>query len=300
MITCPMKKNNDVKVALAMIVKGDDAEADCLKTCLDSVALFVDGIFITRTHRKGEEPNQRVKDVAEFYGATVSEYEWDNHFANARNFNFAQVTKDYDYILWLDADDILEGGEKLKPTLQENFGVDAVTLWYVYARDRWDNPVVVHKKTQIVRNDGCVKWRSALHEDFEATRKLDRKHLDGVTRVHNSNEDRHTVNAKRNEEIAMEQISTDPDDPRSYWNAGNSLKSVGKLDEAIEKFTVFLDLSKSDDEKYIVRLRLAEIYWQKDEKDEALDVLRYNRYEAELSRRVHSGGAILLPHRTLC
>ena len=30
----------------------------------------------------------------------ISTFEWVNDFAKARNFNFGQVTKDYDYILF--------------------------------------------------------------------------------------------------------------------------------------------------------------------------------------------------------
>ena len=92
--------NSKIKVALAMIVKGEDREADLLDRCLsgkikdyaypaqkeidinniDSLYDNVDGIFITLTQK-----NDKCEEVANKYGANISHYEWNNSFADARN-----------------------------------------------------------------------------------------------------------------------------------------------------------------------------------------------------------------------
>jgi hypothetical protein len=63
-----------MKLALAMIVRGTDAEADNLTTALNNVSPYVDGIFITSTYLPGKEPNQRVESVAKAFGAEVSPF----------------------------------------------------------------------------------------------------------------------------------------------------------------------------------------------------------------------------------
>ena len=91
----------DIKIALAMIVKGDDQEAVLLERCLASVSPFVDGIFVTITNLHGENTNTKCIEVANKYNAVVSNFEWVHDFSKARNFNFKQVPKDFDYIMWL-------------------------------------------------------------------------------------------------------------------------------------------------------------------------------------------------------
>src|ERR1700749_750066 len=106
-------RKNKMKIALAMIVKGDDSEAVLLERCLENMAPYVNGVFITITQK-----NVKVEAVAKKFKATISSYEWQDDFAAARNFNFAQVPAAFDYIMWSDADDVWRGLEKLRPTLK--------------------------------------------------------------------------------------------------------------------------------------------------------------------------------------
>lgn len=258
----------DFKLALAMIVKGSDGEAIVLDRCLKYVVDQVDKIFITIT-----QPNKNVEEVCKKYNAEISHFEWCNDFSAARNFNFSQVPKEYEYILWLDADDCLRDADKLKPTIKKNPS-DCYALNYLYAFDEYNNPTVVHQKTQIVRN-GTVKWVGKLHEDFKPLRNVETFLIKGVDRLHLSNDDRFAQAKERNVEVAQGQVEAEPDDPRSYWNLGNALKSIGRDDEAIVAFNTFLDSSLSDDEKYIVRLRLSEIYWGKKEYNKAVESAQF-------------------------
>ena len=261
------------KIALALIVKGTDEEARLLTQCLAYTAKHVDGIFITRTQKKGESKNQMVQKVAEAYKAELSDFEWVDDFAKARNFNFSQVPEDYDYILWLDADDAVRGIENMREMIEQN-PADVYVMNYLYAFDEYKNPVVAHLKSQVVKNDGCVEWVGKLHEDFKANRKLKSYFLEGVERIHLSDESRFTKAKERNVEISRKDVEENPKDPRSYWNLGQSLSSSGELDEAIEMFNTFLKMSTSDDEKYIVRIRLGEIYAHRKEWDKGIEQLQ--------------------------
>lgn len=249
-----------MKLALAMIVKGTNEEALLLKRCLENLSPFVDGIFITRTHKKGEKPNHAVGNVATLYNAKLSDFEWVDDFAAARNFNFAQVPKEYDWIMWTDADDMWRGLEKLRATLEDNKLSDGFGLWYLYDWDESRKPVVVHRKTMIVKNDGAVTWAGALHEDMKPLRSLDVKLIEGIERLHLSTAERGAENAKRNVEIAKKDVVQNPDDPRSFFNLGNAQYGVGDFAGATASFEAFLVTSRSDDEKYIIYSRLADCY----------------------------------------
>ena len=260
---------NNMKLALCLIVKGDDKEAELLDRCLDNMESYVDGIFVTSTHKVAESPNKKVTEICQKHKAHISYFEWQKDFAMARNFNFSQVPQEYDYIMWLDADDVVRGAEKLRDTIEAHPNTDAFAFWYMYAFDEYKQATVVHKKTQIVRNDGCVEWAGALHEDFKENRSITIEFVEGIERMHLTTEERVEIAKTRNVEVSLNDSIENPDDPRTYWNLGNSYMGNGQLEEARITFTKFIQMSDSDEEKYLAVLRLAEIENQLQHNDQA-------------------------------
>lgn len=256
-----------------MIIKGDNKEAVLLDRCLENVSPFVDGIFITSTYKKGEKPNKEVEKVVKKYNGNLSIFEWVNNFATARNFNFSQVTKDYDYILWCDADDVFRGLEKLKPTLEKHPEIDVAAFWYLYDFDEYKMPTVVHKKSQVVKNDGCVTWVGALHEDFKENRALTTQFIEGIDRMHLTTDERVRVAQMRNVEVSEQELNENPNDPRNYWNVGNSYLGAGMYDKAMESFEKFIKESQSHEEKYLARVRVAGILDASNKLEEAVENL---------------------------
>lgn len=250
-----------MKIALALIVKGTDEEAKLLDRCLENVTPFVDGVFVMATYKDDIKETECIKNVTykQKLITATSTFKWNNNFADARNASFSNIPKDYDYILWCDADDMYRGLEKLRPTLEANPTIDAFSFWYLYEFDDEKQPTVVHKKTMIVRNDGCTEWKGALHEDLCPTRSIETKFVDGIDRMHFTNEERVQIARKRNVEVSETQTQTNPNDPRGYFNLGNSLIGDGQYQKAKETLEKFLEMSNSDDEKYIAMLRLGVI-----------------------------------------
>jgi tetratricopeptide (TPR) repeat protein len=247
-----MESKSGKRVALAMIVRGHDDEAEPLKRCLTSVAPFVDGLFITIT-----QPNERVKKVAEFFGAKTFQFDWCKDFAKARNFSFAQVPKDFDYIMWADSDDEFTGMEHLKEGLETS--ADAYRMFYYYDWDEYGLPTVVHQKTMVIRNDGTFTWKGSVHEDLDFNRDVDVLLLKDIKRLHRTDKKRIDTSTQRNLEIAENDVNLKPDDPRSYWNLANAQWGKGENDKAIESFLKFVAMSESEEEKFVAYYRMANI-----------------------------------------
>ncbi|RLA82098.1 MAG: hypothetical protein DRG36_00120 [Deltaproteobacteria bacterium] len=91
-----------MRLSLCMIVR--DEERD-LPLCLESVQGLVDEIIVVDT---GSE--DRTPQVAREFGAKVYPFRWINDFAAARNESLRHATGDY--ILWLDADDVIPEEER--------------------------------------------------------------------------------------------------------------------------------------------------------------------------------------------
>ena len=94
------------EISLCMIVKDEE---EVIGRCLGSVKDLVDEIIIVDTGSK-----DKTKQIISKYTDKVFDFTWVNDFSKARNFSFSKATKDY--ILWLDADDIIlpEDREKFK------------------------------------------------------------------------------------------------------------------------------------------------------------------------------------------
>ena len=97
---------NVITISLCMIVKNEERT---LARCLESVADLMDEIIIMDTGS-----SDRTMDIAAMYTDQVYTYVWNEDFAAARNESFARATQEY--ILWLDADDVLlpRNGQSLR------------------------------------------------------------------------------------------------------------------------------------------------------------------------------------------
>jgi tetratricopeptide (TPR) repeat protein len=246
-----------MRIAAALIVKGTDAEALLLNRCLDSIAPYVDGIFVTRTTTAGEKPNGAVANVVTSYNGYLSDFTWIDDFSAARNFNFQQVPTTFDYIIWSDADDIWRGLEKLRPTLEKYPHVDGFGFWYLYEWDEFRLPTVAHRKTMLIKNNGCATWKGAVHEDLQPNRDLSIHLVEGIERLHITDSKRMEESAERNLQISKKEKD---DDPRTAWNLANAQFAVSDFEGARNSFKEFINTSHSNEEIYLARTRLANVY----------------------------------------
>lgn len=263
-----------MKIALAMIVKGSDDEARALNRCLQTIAPYVDGIFITRTTLPGQEKNKAVANVATQFNAVLSDFEWIDDFAAARNCNFSQVPKDFDWVMWSDADDTWRGMDKLRPTIEKYPHVDGFGMWYLYDWDEEKNPVVVHRKTMVIKNDGCATWVGAIHEDLLPNRQVEIHLVEGIDRLHITNGERIKEGKERNLRIAKKEIQVKGDDPIAYWNLANSQFGVSDFEGARRTFSDFIETSQSQEEIYLARIRLANVYKALGKREECIKQLQ--------------------------
>lgn len=151
-----------------MIVK-DDSEYSAFVRAYSSLSPFVDGVYITTTG----ERDSKIEKFCIDYGLHYSHFAWCDDFAAARNFNFAQAHPDTDYILWLDADDCLVGGPKLRDValLAKENGKDVVFFTYWYGCEFAGEPSIKtfrkvnmeHMRERLIR-PGTIAWKGRLHE----------------------------------------------------------------------------------------------------------------------------------------
>ena len=146
-----------MKISLCMIVKNEE---QVLSRCLDSIKDFVDEIVIVDTGS-----TDSTKQIAKKYTEKVYDFEWIDDFSKARNFSFSKATGDY--IMWLDADDVIEKSEldkllKFKPKIIGD--VDVYRLKYHIKFNENNNPTFSYFRERILKNDKTFFWQDPIHE----------------------------------------------------------------------------------------------------------------------------------------
>jgi glycosyltransferase involved in cell wall biosynthesis len=250
-------------VSLVMIVKNEEA---WLGPCLDSVKDVVDEIVIVDTGS-----TDKTKEIAESYGAKVHDFKWIDDFSAARNFAFTKATKDF--ILWLDADDRLDGAEKLKPMLSKlepQFG--CVLMQYFYGFDEFGNCTALHLKNRVVRNDGNFTWKGRIHEDLIPIMTTSVFSTTDVAVYHRADGPRVRSSSDRNLKVALSEYKERAVDPRVVFNVANAYLALGRHEESIKYFLEYLTKSGWDEEKYIAHCRIAMSLSELGQFDEAMNM----------------------------
>lgn len=270
-----------IKVALCMIVKGTEDEAEHLRRCLQSVAPHVDGIFLGVNYRPSKtstSPSGKLLNVIsqeldefpdDFYSYQVTE--WADNFSEARNANFAQVPKEYTHILWLDTDDTIDHPEKIREVCEASQKYDSIYVDYLYDRDEEGNPLTVHMVARVVKNNGSHVWKGTIHETLVETRSVNQGMTKDFAVIHHADEKRKDASLLRNIDLLQKQIESeqkDPD-PRTFYYLGSSYLDLGNLDAAKQLFHDYLTMSGWDQERGAAETKMGRIYLEQGDRAEA-------------------------------
>ncbi len=151
---------HSISISLCMIVKN---ESVTIERCLSSIKNIVDEIIIVDT---GSSDN--TKNICRKFTDKIYDFKWIDDFSAARNFSFSKATKDY--ILWLDADDILLSDDIKKfEVMKKSFDIslDSVTMNYNVGFDEYDNITLSYRRNRLVKASRNFKWIGFVHEYLE-------------------------------------------------------------------------------------------------------------------------------------
>jgi len=235
-------------IALCMIVKAGDAEeAQMLDDCLKSVSEHVDAIYIQLNAPKGVHISSKVRTVAEKYTKNIKVFTWTGSFVAARNANFAQVPKKYDYIMWLDTDDTVLNPEKIREVANIiPQDTHSMYIQYDYDHDDFGNVLTSHWNCRIIRNNGSFSWKSSIddsevsvHETLVPKRSVKQASNNEFKVVHHADNAKRDRSLTRNIELLEGMYARQKEhriDPRilfylatHYYDAGRYYECKGLL-----------------------------------------------------------------------
>lgn len=227
-----------ITITLCMIVKNEE---ETLERCLQSVGDVVDEIIIVDTGS-----TDRTKEVAGKWTPHVFDFTWIHDFSAARNFSFAKATMDY--ILWLDADDVLLLEYSQKVTHLKQFmspELDAVSMRYHCDFDDHGNVTLNVRRTRLVKRAKDYQWKGAVHEDLEI--KDGTFYDSDIVVTHRKNHA--SSDPDRNLKIYENLVAQGKEfTPRDMLHYAMELHQQWSYPKAIEFYLKFMDMGEISDE----------------------------------------------------
>lgn len=243
------------KIALSIIAKDEEA---VIASAIKSVIPFVNAVYVLDTGS-----TDKTVEIAQALGANVTintsfnytvtaeDENWVKdylgphtklkvgdklfRFAEARNFAFSLIPKEYDWILWIDADDVFDGKENIPQILQtaEEQGASSVFLNYLYHNEF--NPdgsikrtLIQHLRERFVRNNGTFKWRGEIHETLIPDIQVKNIDVQTARVIHSITGQEMSDSIDRNiKNLEFEVKQTDANDPRPIYYLAKAYFDLG-------------------------------------------------------------------------
>ena len=265
-----------------MIVKNEE---EVLHQCLDSVKDICDEIIIVDTGS-----TDKTKEIAKEFTEKIIDFKWIDDFAAARNFAFSHATMDF--ILWLDADDILleEDQRKFKELKKDlNKTIDAVSMIYNIAFDEYGNPTFSYRRNRLVKKENNFKWIGPVHEYLEVGGNIIST---DIAITHRKSDKTEPVENARNLKIYENRLHNgEIFAPRDLYYYANELKDHSKFQKAIMYYHEFLATKKGWVEDEIrACINMADCYRElgdkRKEKEALVMSLMYDGPRPEVSCRI--------------
>ncbi|PKM77867.1 MAG: hypothetical protein CVU90_05315 [Firmicutes bacterium HGW-Firmicutes-15] len=223
-----IKARTPISISLCMIVRNEE---EVLARCLDCVKEIADEIIIVDTGS-----TDSTKKIARRYTEQIFDFKWIDDFAAARNFAFQHASKEY--ILWLDADDVIFEDEQIKfLTLKQTLdpSIDAVTMNYNLGFDKHGNITTSLRRNRLVKRSNHFQWIGAVHEYLA----VHGQSLDSDIAITHKSE---WHDSERNLNIYEKRLAAgEAFSPRDQYYFANELLDHQMYDRAIEWYQKFLE-----------------------------------------------------------
>jgi glycosyltransferase involved in cell wall biosynthesis len=230
-----------------MIVKNEE---DTVRSCLATVAPFVQQIMITDT---GSTDNTRavLKEWAiknkRFHDLKVSKHVWQSDFGLARNFALRRVQTNW--VLTLDADDWVQNPEMLERLVLSSGKNNARGFFSVYRQD-----ANCFQRRLSLFDKRFFEWKGAVHETLQPTMPTVNVCNSDLTILHKKPLSRIKTSAQQYLDILLSH------DWNNYFGIAESYKVLGDLEKAQEYYHKAFHYPLANDEtRYVSMYQLSRI-----------------------------------------
>jgi len=256
-------------ISLCMIVKNEEA---VLARCLDCIKDIVDEIIIVDTGSR-----DRTKEIALQYTDKIYDFEWIDDFAAARNFAFSKGN--CEWLMWLDADDIItQNSQKnlldLKNKL-DSFSYDCIVTKYEVSFDLNGNLELTSLRERIIRKSKNLKWIGKVHETIKNSAE-NSIFINDINITHKKLKSESDIPSERNLNIYKKMIEENIElDSRDLFHLGIEYLDINYYLESIKYFNQAIEKGLSDNRSLYIQAiaYLSECYISTNQYTKSLNIL---------------------------
>ena len=243
-----------------MIIKNEEP---VLVRCLNCVKQFADEIVIVDTGS-----NDKSKEIAQNFTSKVYDFTWCDDFSKARNFAFSKGTSDY--LMWLDADDVISQEDIKKINLLKSLKTDVDIFMCKYAMDFKNfSPALTYNRERIVKRSANFQWVGFVHEVIVPSGKIE------YTDIEIRHQKEVPSPPKRNLKLYEKALKRgEKFDARQQYYYARELFQNGYISKAARALSTFLKMPNSyPPDNFEAYLFLSDCHQQKGNLSKALKTL---------------------------
>lgn len=246
-------------LSVCLIVKDEE---QVIERCLTCVSSFADEIIVADSGSADD-----TVDLARKFTEKVFNFKWQDDFSAARNFAIEKAS--CDYVMWLDADDVItdENCKKIINLLTGEPDFDVAFLPYAVAFDG-DLPTFVYYRERIFRRSMNFRFKGAVHEAVEPCGRI----IYSDAAIYHKKEKRPEI--LRNLRIFQKQIANGKClDEREKFYYGRELLFNGMFRESITVLEDFLNGNGWIENKIEACINLYQAYMGVNDENNAISAL---------------------------
>ena len=212
------------KLSVCLIVKNEER---VLARCLSCAARIADELVVVDTGS-----TDRSVEIAKKFTPHVYLHPWQNSFAEARNFSYAQATGDY--IMWLDADDVIDDESIARLNALKAEETEADVILAIYRNDSEDGLYSYIIRDRIVKRSVFPGWKHDIHEAIPLQPDWKRSYRTDIEIIHKKE---YVNEPNRNLDIFFRLLESGK--PLQTFEKASLVKEYslhGRMDEALKLF----------------------------------------------------------------
>ena len=224
-----------------MIVRDEEAN---LASCLDSIKSVVDEIILVDTGS-----TDRTIEIAERYGAKVIKSEWKDDFSYSRNISLSAATSRW--ILWMDADDIMESTSLDEITKLKN-GDEKAGYYFNIKNKTIGSFSDSFLQIRMFPNNPLIKFERKIHEQVSISlykNGYELKPIQNISIVHTGyvDQSKKVSKALRNRKIIETEIDKYKNEPAFLSSYADTFGMVNDWERAIEIWKQVIEIKGANE-----------------------------------------------------
>ncbi|ACT04364.1 glycosyltransferase family 2 protein [Paenibacillus sp. JDR-2] len=233
-----------MKISACLITKNEEAN---IRRCIDSFKEIVNEIILVDT---GSTDN--TVEIAKELGAKVFFFEWNNSFADARNYALDQASSEW--IVFLDADEFFykDTAKTIPPVLQKinnNKNIDALLLKHLSIDGREEKVIQTNSLVRVFRGNTNIRYKGNIHESVfkegDTVKLFNSTNLD--LKIYHTGYSGEIISTKaeRNLELLLIELANNSKNKLNYLYLSDCYITLGQYDDAIKYGQMFIESGAS-------------------------------------------------------